>query len=419
MLKCCLFLVNNSNGGNEFMNKNERRINRDAFTNEMKLLLLCSVKDPSPAQQEEIESIIIEGIDWGLFLQIVKKHRIYTLVFHNLAKIKSVDIDKRALSALQQMNQQKVLQSVKLTAELVSLARLMNDHGIRVLSLKGPLLARNIYGDVSFRFSKDLDILVSEQDIERTGQLLLANGYESTGLEVNLSPKQKAHAIKTQHHFVYKKPGGIIVELHWRRYQFSVSQFNRLWLKRREQVLSGQIINVLSAEDEFIYLLIHGSIHGYARLRWLCDIAEIMKKDELPWQEIIAQANEMDIMQVLVQAAILCDCLLNTRIPELLKVPTASNKLGQRMAAMAIPIIIETDEMSSSLNMHLRRYTLLRSKGVKAKLKYFLALFNPQLIDYEAIGFSDRYYFMYYLTRPFYKIQRIMKKNSERSTVVV
>jgi hypothetical protein len=392
-------------------------IETEAFSNEMQLLFLCSIKDLSTEQEEKIRKIIKAGINWELFLQIVKKHRIYMLVYNNLTKIKIVDVDERALKTLQQINQQKVMQSVKLAGELVRLVRLLNNNGIRALSLKGPLLAREIYGDIAFRYSKDLDIIIAEQDLEKTDKLLLANGFKNADMEINLSPKQKAHIIKTNHHFVYQKPGGIIIELHWRDNSESTKfQFDKLWFKRRELILSGQSINVLSAEDEFIYLLIHGAIHGYTRLRWLCDIAEIIKKDQLSWNEIINKATGMNIMEVLVQTVILCESLLSVNIPEALKAPLAGNKLGKKMAIKAIPLIIETDEDAflpgQPLNMHLRKYTLLRSKGIKSKLNYLIARFYPGLIDYETIDFSDRFFFMYYITRPFFKIQRMMNKSS-------
>ncbi|WP_276624520.1 nucleotidyltransferase domain-containing protein [Syntrophomonas wolfei] len=392
-------------------------IETEAFSNEMQLLFLCSIKDLSTEQEEKIRKIIKAGINWELFLQIVKKHRIYMLVYNNLTKIKIVDVDERALKTLQQINQQKVMQSVKLAGELVRLARLLNNNGIRALSLKGPLLAREIYGDIAFRYSKDLDIIIAEQDLEKTDKLLLANGFKNADMEINLSPKQKAHIIKTNHHFVYQKPGGIIIELHWRDNSESTKfQFDKLWFKRRELILSGQSINVLSAEDEFIYLLIHGAIHGYTRLRWLCDIAEIIKKDQLSWNEIINKATGMNIMEVLVQTVILCESLLSVNIPEALKAPLAGNKLGKKMAIKAIPLIIETDEDAflpgQPLNMHLRKYILLRSKGIKSKLNYLIARFYPGLIDYETIDFSDRFFFMYYITRPFFKIQRMMNKSS-------
>ena len=399
------------------MGKTELTINPDTFTNEMKLLLLCSIKDLSSQQEEKIRSLLNDDIDWGLFLKLVAKHRIHTLVYSHLTRIDSPAVNKKALKTLEQRCQKNLMDAVKQTGELISLARLMAANGIRAFSLKGPLLARTIYGDIAYRKSKDLDILICEQDIEKTAQLLLANGYKNADLEVDLSPKQKAHIIKTNHHFVYQKPTGVIVELHWRdNSESNEFQFEELWHNRRELVLSGQTINVLAAEDEFLYLLRHGSIHGYNRLRWLCDIAEIIKSNQLDWSGIVKRATKLDIMETLVQAIILCDRLLTIAIPEVLWEPAASNRLGQKMAIMALPFIIEPDEKAigagGRLDIYFRKYTLLRSKGIKAKGAYLMARFYPGLIDYEAIDFNDRFFFMYYLTRPFFKMQRIMNRSS-------
>ena len=46
------------------------------------------------------------------------------------------------------------------------------------LVLKGPVLAADLYGDVSLRTSSDLDILIPIQDLEKAEKLLLMQGYE-------------------------------------------------------------------------------------------------------------------------------------------------------------------------------------------------------------------------------------------------
>lgn len=399
------------------MGKTELTINPDTFTNEMKLLLLCSIKDLSSQQEEKIRSLLNDYIDWGLFLKLVAKHRIHTLVYSHLTRIDSAAVDEKALKTLEQRCQKNLMDAVKQTGELISLARLMAANGIRALSLKGPLLATTIYGDIAYRKSKDLDILICEQDIEKTNQLLLANGFRNTDLEVASSPKQKAHLIKTNHHFVYQKPFGVIVELHWRGFSDStLFPFDELWRNRRELVLSGQTINVPAGEDEFIYLLRHGSNHAYNRLRWLCDIAEIIKSNQLDWSEIAKRAAQVDIMETLVQAVILGDRLFGIAIPEALLGPAASNNLGQKLAAMTIPFILDPDENAieagGRLDLSFRKYTLLRSKGIKAKWAYLMTRFYPGLIDYEAIDFNDRFFFMYYFTRPLFKIQRIINRSN-------
>ncbi len=398
------------------MQKYSWNIQTEAFSNEMKLLLLCSVKDCSIEQESKIRSIIEDNINWQLFLKIVKKHRVHPIVYKNLSKIKSTDISEKVLMDLEQLCQKNLMNSIKLTAELIKISRAMDENGIRLLSLKGPLLAMAIYGDMALRNSRDLDILIDTQDVEKTERLLFEAGYRNIELEAEevLTPKRKQNSIKSKHHFVYINANGIITEIHWRySYQFANTHFDKLWMNRKEQNVSGQKIAVLAPEDEFIFLVIHGAKHGWNRLRWLCDVAEIIKQDQIRWDEIIKRAEKMNILDMILQAVILSNQLYASKIPELLNKSLKGNKVGWQMAEMAIPFINEIEEGATEPGQHqyiyFKKYNYARSKGIKSKLTYLATMVYPQHVDYKTVNFSDRYFFMYYLMRPFFKIRRMIR----------
>ncbi|MDI9497144.1 MAG: nucleotidyltransferase family protein [Bacillota bacterium] len=389
----------------------------EALPDEMKLFLLCSIKDIPVEQEEKIRDILGAGISWDDFLIIVERHRVYMTVYRQLTRIHSENVNSRALNELHRISQRKVMQSVRLASELVNVARLLEDSDISVISLKGPLLSINIYGDIAYRSSKDLDILISEHDIDKADKLLLANGFRRIDADACFSPKQKAYLIRTRQHFVYQNKDRVIIEMHWRVSSGNtVFHFDELWKNRKGSELSGQTINVLSDEDEFLYLLFHGSAHGYSRLRWLCDIAEIIKKDKLPWGRILKRVTEMNIMEMLVQTVILVENLLHIEIPEALRASLVTSRTGQKMALQAISIMTETDESSmqggSFFNNRIWKYNMLRSKGLRSKLEFFVNRFRPALIDLNTIHFSDRFFFMYYLVRPFLKVYRSIIRRS-------
>ncbi len=387
----------------------------EALPDELNLFLLCSIKDISVEQEQKIREILEMGINWDEFLKVVERHRVYMTVYQQLTRINSVNVDVRALGELHRVSQRKVIQSVRLASELVKVARLLEDSDIRMISLKGPLLSINIYGDIAYRSSRDMDILISEHDIDKAEKLLLANGFRSIDSDTCLSPKQRAYLTKTEHNFAYQNKDRVIIEMHWRiRPVNKKFHFDELWKNRKEFELSGQTINVLSDEDEFLYLLFHGSAHGYRRLRWLCDIAEIIKKDELPWEKIVKRVTEMNIIEMLVQAVSLVESLLFIEIPEALRVSPGTSRTGQKMALQAVSLMTETDEKTihagDYFNSHIYKYNMLRSKGIWSKLEYFVSIFRPGLVDFNTIRFDDRFFFMYYITRPFLKMYRIINR---------
>lgn len=401
------------------MKKNRWDMETEALSNEMKLLLLCSSPDISVEQQEKTQSMLKGNIAWSDFLKIVRKHRVFPTVYTNLSKIQGITINTKVLNYLERKFQQNLLNSIKLSSELIKINRLLQDNGVRVISLKGPLLAIALYGETSCRSSRDLDFLIAEQDVEKTEMLLLAAGYQNIDIDVReiSTPKRKVNSIRTRHHYVYQNDAGIIVEIHWRySYQFMHTDFDNLWDSRREQTISGSAIPVLSPEDEFVFLVIHGSIHGWNRLHWLVDIAAIVKQNRLQWCEVVTKADQMGVAAMLAQALILANQLYSIAIPEALKKTVDASQTGWIIAQMSLPFINNTDgkllEPGDPLYYYAQKYNLIRWKGIKGKLSYLTTMVHPKLIDFQTVDFSDRYYFLYYLTRPFFKIRRMISKGS-------
>ena len=65
---------------------------------------------------------------------------------------------------------------LNLSGEMERISKLFNENGIRSLFLKGPVIADAIFGDISLRTSKDLDILIPKLDVNKTEELLLSCG---------------------------------------------------------------------------------------------------------------------------------------------------------------------------------------------------------------------------------------------------
>ena len=59
---------------------------------------------------------------------------------------------------------------LKLSGEMENISELFMENNIRSLFLKGPVIALDLYGDVSLRTSKDLDILLSINDLDKVGE---------------------------------------------------------------------------------------------------------------------------------------------------------------------------------------------------------------------------------------------------------
>lgn len=76
-----------------------------------------------------------------------------------------------------QQNQYAMKSSQRLHA-LVQIGTALAGNGIRMLSMKGPLLSMELYGDPSLRTSRDLDVMVAEEDIQWASEVLTGLGYK-------------------------------------------------------------------------------------------------------------------------------------------------------------------------------------------------------------------------------------------------
>ena len=90
---------------------------------------------------------------------------------------------------------------------------LLNSESITAVPLKGPILAKQAYGNVSLRQFCDLDILVHRAQVRRAKEVLATAGYVNN---FGLTSVAEDALIRYQKDFQLASPGsGTIIELHW------------------------------------------------------------------------------------------------------------------------------------------------------------------------------------------------------------
>lgn len=398
------------------MNAKLMNLENRNLPSEMSLLLLCSKNKLSEAQLHKVHELTKGHLDWNYFLKLTIKHRIYPTVYRNLKKMNPQDSRGQSLSELEQRCKKNQLNALQLLSELIKIMDVLEKRGIRGLSIKGPLLGLALYGDVSMRTSKDLDILVSLADVEKVGKLLQEQGYTEDDYSVYLTPKQRQLFFKTSHHISYTNKAGIMIELHWRynagNYEIP---FDEIWKNRKICDASGKKINVLNAEENFLYLIFHGSKHAWKRLRWLCDINELLKKNELDWEYLIYRADKMGITYMLEQTLILVKGLFETDDSEYFISDSVGKKTGnaKQLANMCMPFILSLDETPEfpghDLYVANKKYMFIWNKGLYKKTNYIAKHFYPSAMEFQTYKIKDEYFFLYYVIRPFSKLKRLIQ----------
>ncbi len=384
-----------------------------AFSSEMELLLLLSSMRLSAEQEGHARKLLQASIDWDLLFQLVIGNRVYPLIYINLIKLEGLDINTDFLSKLEREYRKNTFQVLQQTSELVKVMSLFDKNGIHAISIKGPILGLSLYGDVSMRTSKDLDILVDLSDIEKVSEILIATGYKSEDF-IGLTTKQKALFIKTNHHISFHNSLGVLFELHWRFYVGTYDiPFEEIWRNSIQYSIAGSKIHILGNEENFIYLSVHGSVHAWKRIRWLCDARDMVAHCDLDWSMIQHRMEDLGISYILGQTLFLLDYLFHIEPGQSINLNKKDRIIAKRLAMMALPMIHDANKELEGLGSHplafpYKKYTFACHKGFLKKARFILIHFYPGNYEYQMLKINDRYFFLYYILRPFNKIYQLL-----------
>lgn len=170
-----------------------------------KLMLLLLNKKLSDVEEERVQAIIEnEQLNWELFLGKVFFNRVNGLVYKNLLKYNSVPREVRMSLELNYYAQVERNNKQKNALKLVS--KLFTENDIKHAFLKGSILNYFIYED-GMRISNDVDILVSNKDLNKITKLLEGEGYiqgeynKKTG-EIDAASKLKKMYVRANTHEV-------------------------------------------------------------------------------------------------------------------------------------------------------------------------------------------------------------------------
>lgn len=148
--------------------------------------------------------------------------------------------------------------------------------------LKGPALAQQLYGTLAVRQMRDLDLLVDPSDLARAIGLLKREGYVPTnvGNDDALRPDRAPmfKDVEFRH-----ATSGMIVEVHGRLGENdALLPVASLASPEPVEVMPDRIVQALTGASQLRYLIVYGFRHGWMRLKWLVDVATILREMERP-----------------------------------------------------------------------------------------------------------------------------------------
>jgi hypothetical protein len=285
------------------------------------LLALCNGGLDETARAHAA-SLLARPIDWPRLAELAALHGVVGLVRRNLLALDATpQAPGPVWQAMEQAAAQTAFDGMVHLRQLAGVVAALRSAGIEPLLLKGYALAELIYHDPVTRPSHDLDMLVRPDQVVPACQALARIGCtlpDQAAVDVQLAnaydlpvvlPPMAGHAT--------------VLELHWDLAPRGLFNLDLdLWRARAEVFdLAGQPALRFSPEDMLLHLALHMRKHRYVGLRWLCDVAELLRRfagpaapRSLDWEYVLGAARAAGLTVLLYTGLVLAQRLLDAPV---------------------------------------------------------------------------------------------------------
>ncbi len=309
------------------------------------MLCLAARTELDEAARTRLRDRVAAGLAWDRLQRLAFRHEVTPLVAETLARDARDLVAAEWLAAARRRTVTTVLRNEELLAQLTRVLDALEDGGVDATPVKGLVLGVTLYGGIARRPAGDLDVLVRPADLPRAREILRSLGF---GQRPTPTFDERVHPF---HDPVWYRPvpgsrGGagsvpdgsagtreVALELHWALWSprfFDLSP-DVAWDGRERVILGGRERSILGPEATLLHLAIHRS-RSALRLRWLCDIAELVRhRRDLDWQRVETLASAGGARTSTWLALALANDLLGAEPPRSVLEALRPNRLKRRV----------------------------------------------------------------------------------------
>ena len=376
-------------------------LNPAAHGKEFELLLTCARPQPRREDFERQAALAANEIDSEALLALARRHKISSLLYCNLRMHPIGTFDSYLLDELKkrhQFNTAKALKSLQTVQEFVHAKP-----EFPVTILKGIDVGLRAYKDLAVRDVGDIDLLVPPEKVREAYDILASKGW--------FSPKKNyqyffSSAIlrNSSHEMGLNRNQFPYLDLHWRP-TYNPMELPWQYLKKNPlSVLNSTGSYGFSNELLLIYLCMHGSRHGWGRLKWLFDLPNVIEQIEIDWSVAWQKANELGVsfavQQGLMLAACYCGLQLSNEMTAGFRHRISDAQWRSIEAFQSGPELwMEYPPLHLAIHIWLNR--IVTASRPRILLWYCLSMLNPSINDYELISLPRKLEPLYFVLRPF------------------
>jgi hypothetical protein len=309
-----------------------------------------------------------------------------------------------------------------LAKKVVDLVAMLENEGIPALVYKGPALAMAVYGGLAFRHYNDLDLVIRKEHHAKALRVLTGWGFQIVPkpalprVRPYLGrPEDPRNVERTQEIEFCAPDSTYYLDLHWQLGDRFWRPFNpdveKLWDRAEWQDLPQGRVSTLCREDLFLALCAHGNVHRWVCLKWLLDVAELLRKaGTLDWSRVEEMMKIRPGAAASASvAAILAHDLLEVAVP-----PEIERILPTTPRTRALAKAVQEELLSkgqSSADEHTTLLALQARWVARMKYQAYRIIHYPDGLfreifvqvspkDRALIRLPNRLQFLYHLIRP-------------------
>jgi len=233
------------------------------------------------------------------FIKIISESRL-EIYLYNFLKNNDLGYTKiNEFSSIKKNSELYTAQTISIVVSTIRLNKILNDAKIEFIFLKGAHLLTRYYRDLSLRPTRDIDILVKPNDIEKLISILIESGYkfeESFNKQYFKSNSQYGYDIPP-----ISDPDGSRIEVHHRiesKVQNQKCKFSLEFFKNKKNYkLSSLDTYFLCDEDLIMHLIYHATKKQGpdVGLIFILDLKKIFSNTNLDLNKLINKSKQYNI----------------------------------------------------------------------------------------------------------------------------
>lgn len=362
---------------------------------EVEVLLSTARTELASEEIRRIQALVRGPLDWEALIRIAHLHRVIPLLYRHLSANCPDDVPETVLKQLHKRFHSNAAKVDFRTKELFNLLHLLEVQGIPAVAFKGPVLAASVYGNPYLRqIGKDLDILIHKQDVSKARDALVSEGYLPIS---GKSHPQMATQLKRNHVYgLVGKDGRIIVELQWditRSFLSSPVDTVGLWDRLQTVPFDGKTLPSLGPEDLLLVLCVHGAKHCWFQLRWMCDVAELIRAKRVNWARMEEQASKGGGMRMVSLGVLLASDLFGVELPSEVLHRAQKDQAAKSLASETRARLFTARAIRNPLPLQAIHFNIKARERIRDKIRCFSYFTTPTQKDHElpsSLSFASR-----------------------------